>query len=116
MDKDKVIQFTPKEGNNPFKPPASKAEVDEITTTVKEYHIQETLSLMIPLIFEQLALLGFNGADESLAKDSVFIGESIRSFMNRRYNIPHIFHPLVDKYVEKTEDDYQLIKVDDGNN
>lgn len=75
-----------------------KANIDNI----KHSHIEETLSLIIPMVFQKLLISGFDVAgyeedeDEDddadvYLKDNAFIVECLRSLMSKYYDI---FHPL----------------------
>ena len=80
-------------------------EVEDRLELLKQYHIQETISIVIPSLFNQLEISGFLSNDESEdIKDGAFIVESIRSLLCKRYDLYHPFQKIANSlfYVDSS--------------
>lgn len=87
-----VISF-PKSSIDPSR--INEEEIEDRLELLKQYHIQETIALVIPNLFNQLEIAGFLSEDESEdIKDGAFIVESIRSLMSKRYDMYHPFQKI----------------------
>jgi hypothetical protein len=90
--KEKIIQKEnlPKDFNE------IKVSVDGM----KYAHIQETVSVIIPMIFQQLSVAGFDIIDDddeqTSLKDGAFLVEAIRSILHKYYELPHPFQKISD--------------------
>lgn len=74
---------------------------------MKHYHIQETITNLAPLIFNQLDIAGFgltDDIDEDI-KDGAFIVESLRSIMCKHYEIFHPFQVIAENIFEENKKD-----------
>lgn len=60
---------------------------------VKHTHICDTLLTVMPLLFNNIELAGFNIDSESIVKDVSLIVESIKSVLCKQYDI---YHPIQD--------------------
>jgi hypothetical protein len=70
--------------------PQSMEEVEETVDVVRQAHIQQALEQVIPMMFDNLALAGFQPADEMIfLKDGALIVEATRSFLNKIYGMSH---------------------------
>jgi hypothetical protein len=109
-----VIQF-PKENKNIQK----MISIDEINHNVEQmnlYHIQETISSIIPMIFTQLEIAGFYPTDEDLEtdiRDGAFFVESLRSMLCKQYEIYHPFQKLADNVFEDDTSEEGALKIVD---
>lgn len=98
MTSNNVIQF-PKENKNIKK----LISIDEINDSVEQmelYHIQETVNNIVPIMFAQMEVGGFNIdqiGEESVVKEGGFLVEAIRSFLCSHYGIYHPFQRIVEK-------------------
>ena len=78
---------------------------------VKFNHINETLATVIPMLFTNLELAGFNfSVDEEedidySVKDGSFIVESVRSMLCKYHNIKHPFQDIAEAVFIKNETD-----------
>ena len=90
-----VIEFPRKRFTLPDAP-RTMEEVDESVDLVKKSHIQDTLELVVPMLFDNLTIAGFNPSEEDavLLKDGALIAESIRSLLCRLYDIDHPLQTL----------------------
>lgn len=84
----------------------SEVDVEEKIELLKQYHIEETLSVIIPSLFNKLEISGFMNDDENeYLKDGALIVESIRSFMLKYYSIYHPFQQISNTlfYIDRTD-------------
>jgi hypothetical protein len=96
MSGNNIITF-PKKGSGSAKQPPSLEEIQNNVSMIKHVHIGETISVVVPMLFEQLSIAGFDFVDEGDdLKYGAFIVESIRSMMMRSYDMPHPFQELAD--------------------
>ncbi len=87
-------------------PPLSLEKVKENLDVLKHSHIQETISIIAPILFQNLSLAGFELIDEddaSSIKDSAFLIEAIRSILFKFYGLEHPFQKISEN-VFKTEE------------
>jgi hypothetical protein len=96
---DNVIQF-PQRSKNPI--PKDDAEIALNMNMIKHNHINETLATIIPLLFTNIELAGFDigmnneedeEEDENI-KDGALIVESIRSLLCKLHEMSHPFQDL----------------------
>ena len=72
-------------------------DVTENVDTIKQIHIQEALEVVVPMLFNNLSLVGFEPPDEMASiKDGALIVESIRSFLSKIYDIEHPLQLIAD--------------------
>lgn len=85
-----VILF-PGKSNRP--PPITLEQVEENLDLVRQIHIQETLELVVPKLFENFSMAGFGTDDESMEylKDGAMVVEAARSFLCK---VSGMHHPL----------------------
>jgi hypothetical protein len=77
--------------------PQSMEEVEETVDVVRQAHIQQALEQIIPMMFDNLALAGFQPADEmAFLKDGALIVEAARSFLNKIYGMSHPLQIIAD--------------------
>jgi hypothetical protein len=91
MEIDNVIPF-PRKRQSPLgeMAPQSMEEVEDTVDVVRQAHIQQTLEQVIPMLFDNLALAGFQPIDEMVfLKDGALIVEAARSFLNKIYGMSH---------------------------
>lgn len=96
-------------------------EIEENLEMMKQYHIQETIATLAPMIFNQLGVAGFDLADDddedaSLEgiKDGAFIVESLRSMMMKHYSIYHPFQDIADQIFSTDKEDIGVLKIADS--
>lgn len=114
MNSNNVILF-PKENKN-IKKIISIDEINHNVEMMSHYHIQETITNIIPIVFNQLEIAGFylgdDDDDESIREGAFFV-EALRSLMCRHYGIYHPFQKLVENVFEKELNDDGALKVVD---
>lgn len=70
--------------------PQSLEDVADTVDVVREAHMQQALEQIVPMLFDNLALAGFQPLDDfDLLKDGTLIVESMRSFMSKLYGMDH---------------------------
>jgi len=101
-----VIQF-PGINKNPSVIQKEKIATD--MSTVKFNHIHETLQILIPKLFNDISLAGFDvvpeeESDNENLKDSAMIVESIRSILCKYYEIKHPIQEISQSFFIEGED------------
>lgn len=79
-------------------PPQTLEEVTESVDMIKYAHIQDTLEVVVPMLFDNLTITGFSPSDEDneMLKDGALIVESIRSLLLKLYGIEHPLQIIAD--------------------
>lgn len=98
METDNVIPF-PRKRQSPLgdMEPQSIEEVEDTVDVIRQAHIQQTLEQVIPMMFDNLALAGFQPIDEMVfLKDGALIVEAARSFLNKVYGMSHPLQIIAD--------------------
>lgn len=98
MEIDNVIPF-PRKRQSPLgdMEPQSIEEVEDTIDVIRQAHIQQTLEQVIPMMFDNLALAGFQPIDEMVfLKDGALIVEAARSFLNKVYGMSHPLQIIAD--------------------
>ena len=111
MDSDNVIPFPRKSRATlgVVTPPQSMAEVEETVDIVRQAHIQQTLEQVVPMMFDNFALAGFQPADEmEFLKDGALIVEAARSFLNKIYGAQHPLQLIADNLFEQIDSEGNL--------
>lgn len=99
MQSNNVVMF-PKPYNGPTVEVPSIEEINQNTDMMKHFHIQETITNIVPIIFNQLDIAGFEllEEDEDLSqkslKEGAFIVEGLRAIMCRHYGLYHPFQEI----------------------
>ena len=111
MDSDNVIPFPRKTKTTlgVITPPQSMEEVVETVDVVRQAHIQQTLEQVIPMLFDNFALAGFQPTDEmAFLKDGALIVEAARSFLNKIYGANHPLQLIADNLFEQIDSEGNL--------
>jgi len=107
-----VILF-PKENKN-LQKIISIDEIDHNIEQMSLYHIQETITNLVPMIFTQLEISGFAPSEEEILediKDGAFIVEAIRSILCKHYGIYHPFQRIADNIFEKDDKEEGVLRI-----
>ena len=93
----------------------TEQDIKDNLDTFKYTHIQETVSLVAPILFQHISFAGFDifeddDSDESL-KESAFLVEAIRAILCKYYGLDHPFQKL-SQNLFKIEEDGLLSIVD----
>ena len=96
---DNVIMF-PTRGNPP---PPSKEQNDFDVSMVKIHHVNEALNTIIPMLFNNITIAGFDivpddDEDDENLKDSALIVESVRSILYKHYDIKHPLQEVAENF------------------
>ena len=115
MESNNVLIF-PKKNEN-VKSFLDQKEVEQNVQNIRLYHIQETMSEILPHIFAKLDLAGFDVSEESeFMKDGAFIVESLRSFMCKYYGIYHPFQEIANSVFIPVEKEVNTLKISESLN
>ena len=80
--------------------------------TVKSNHINETLELIVPMIFNNIEMAGFNvigkDYDDLNIKNGALVVESIRSILCDYHDIYHPFQDIANSVFTKTGETYGI--------
>jgi hypothetical protein len=94
--------------------PVNLEEIKNNIDMVKQTHIQETIALIAPMLFQQLSLAGFELIEEDddaeSIKDSAFLIESIRSILFKYYGLIHPFQKISQNVFDIEESGLLCIK------
>ena len=96
-------------------------EISRNIDMMKQFHIQETIINIAPMIFNQLDIAGFGFPDEQdsspeILKDGAFIIESLRAVMCKHYGIYHPFQKLSEEIFYPDDEDPEALKIVDSLN
>lgn len=97
---DNVIMF-PNRGNPP--PILSREKAAISVTMVKINHINEALETIIPMLFNNITIAGFDiipdeEDDDENIKDNALIVESIRSILCKYYEMKHPLQDVAEEF------------------
>ena len=95
MKSNNVIMFP----NNKVKNqgPKTLEEINNNMDMIRQVHVGETISTIAPMLFEQLAIAGFEfSEDGSDLKHGAFLVESIRSLLMHSYEMGHPFQEIAE--------------------
>lgn len=109
---DNVIEF-PKNKIVSQRVDISEETVKQNLDDIKHTHIQETISVIAPMLFQQLAIAGFDLMDDEdvgSIKDGAFIVEALRSILFKYYDLDHPFQKISENVFEIKENGLLTIK------
>lgn len=115
MQQNNVISF-PRE----YKGPADLEKITENMEMMKLFHIQETISYLVPMMFTQLDIAGFSfdnsetAESEQSLKEGAFVVESLRALMCRYYGVYHPFQDISDNVFEVEDMEIPSLKIVDS--
>jgi hypothetical protein len=89
--------------------PVTEEQVASNVNMVKHTHVNETLQTVIPLLFSNIEMAGFDLSvdyeeDDSNIKDGTLIVEAVRSILCKYYNLYHPLQDVADQIFYKEED------------
>jgi hypothetical protein len=118
---DNVIKFPKSNSKNPKDEEKFLEQITQNIDMMKQYHIQETIATVTPMIFTQLEIAGFPlGDDESGElidiKDGALIIEALRSIMCKHYEIYHPFQKIADVIFCPDDEEDGAFKIADSIN
>lgn len=81
-------------------------EIKENLDSVKHMHIQDTLDLISPMMFQNLEIAGFYDLinDTKSLKMCALIIESMKALLCKYYNLDHPFHKFTEELFDEEED------------
>jgi aspartyl-tRNA synthetase len=88
-----VVQFPGAKRNTP---PQNIEEVKSNLDAVRQVHVEEAMSLIATVLFDNMAVAGFSfdAEDNESIKDVALLLESLRSLLSKYHNIDHPFQLL----------------------
>jgi hypothetical protein len=88
-----VVQFPGAKRNTP---PQNIEEVKSNLDAVRQVHVEEAMSLIATVLFDNMAVAGFSfdAEDNESIKDVALLLESLRSLLSKYHNIDHPFQVL----------------------
>lgn len=101
-----VIQFPLKNSRAPI----TIEQVDENLDLVRQIHIQETLELVVPKLFESFSVAGFGPDDEDqeFLKHGAMVVEAARSFLCKVSGIHHPLQLIAENMFEQVDSEGNL--------
>jgi hypothetical protein len=94
--------------------PQTLEEVENAVDIVREAHIQQSLEQVIPMLFDNLALAGFQPINENdFLKDGALVVEAVRAFMHKLYGMEHPLQYISEHLFEENAES-GLLSVSDG--
>lgn len=119
MFSNNIIAF-PRSYSGPPKEEITVENISRSLDSMKQYHMQETLTNIIPMIFTHLDISGFtlddDLKDDETLKDGALIVEAIRSFMCKYYGIYHPFQKLAETVFESDNEEPETLNIVDNLN
>lgn len=91
--------------------PQTLEEVVDSLDMVRQVHIQETLELVVPKLFENFSMAGFSPDDEDsleFIKDGALVVEAARSFLCKISGISHPLQLIAENMFEQTDEEGSL--------
>jgi len=111
---DNVVQF-PK-----FNPRVTlnETDIEDRVSSLKHHHINQTLDALMPLLFSQLDVAGFDFSvdDEEVdpyIKDGAFLVEAVRSLLCKYYGIFHPFNIIAEEVYTRENTEPGTLRVVD---
>jgi hypothetical protein len=112
LSSNNVIQF-PKKIMNHTTVPKSIKEIEENMDMLKQVHIQEAIETVVPMLFDNLSIVGFQARNEEEEEEYIKYGamivESIRSFLSVYHEIHHPFQLIAENIFVDNEEDGGLM-------
>jgi ribosome biogenesis GTPase A len=91
--------------------PQTIEEVAENMDMVRQVHIQETLEVIMPIIFESFSIAGFQPEEEEeieYMKHGAMIVEAARSFLCKVSGLPHPLQLIAENLFEQIDEEGNL--------
>ena len=82
---------------------------------MRQYHIQETILNVAPILFKQLDIAGFGlmeDEDEDV-RDGAFIIEALKSLMYKHYDMYHPFQKIAENIFKEEPDEDGVFEIVD---
>ncbi len=97
--------------NKSLRLPQTIEEVADNMDLVRQLHIQETLELIVPKLFDSISTAGFNPEDEdehALLKHGAMVVEATRSFLCKVSGIEHPLQIIAENLFEQVDSEGNL--------
>lgn len=105
-----IVSFPKRNAN----PDITLEDIQHNMDMMRHYHIQETITNLVPIIFNQLDIAGFGlvEEDEDLdIKDGALIVEALRSMMLKHYDMHHPFQQIANAVFEPHPTEENAFKI-----
>lgn len=89
----RIVREDPNAGIKPIDHEEIKARVQ----LMNHLHVQEVIETLMPIVFSQLTIGGFDFSEDADIKDAAFITEAIRSVLCKQKQIDHPFQKVADQ-------------------
>jgi hypothetical protein len=91
---------------------------EEVTHNIElmnHFHVQETITNLLPMLFNQLEIAGFNLGEEAFAdvKDGALMVEALRSLLCKNLDLYHPFQTVAQEIFEDEPDDPTALRIVD---
>jgi hypothetical protein len=97
--------------NKNLRLPQTIEEVADTLDIVRQVHIQETLQLIVPMLFDNISHAGFNPDDKdenALLKHGAMVVEAVRSFLCKVSGIEHPLQIIAENLFEQVDSEGNL--------
>jgi hypothetical protein len=94
-----------------FRGPQTIEEVADNLDLVRQVHIQETLELVVPKLFENFSMAGFSPEEDQeieFLKHGAMVVEAARSFLCKVSGLPHPLQLIAENLFEQVDEDGNL--------
>lgn len=116
---DNIIKFPKAKKNNDLNIQDTQIDPEAIHLQIqlmKINHVNETLNILLPIIFNNIELGGFEIVNDQKIKDinmkdSIMIIESVRSLLYKCYGLYHPFQDIAEKIFDENSDVVDSINV-----
>ena len=89
----------------PSNMPTTIEEIEDNMDMIRQIHIQETIETVMPILFDQLSIAGFQPEHEDDdTKEAAFIVEAVRSLLCKVYSVSHPFQIISENIFAERED------------
>ena len=89
----------------PSNMPTTIEEIEDNMDMIRQIHIQETIETVMPILFDQISIAGFQPAHEDDdIKEASFIVEAVRSLLCKVYGVSHPFQVISENIFLEKED------------
>lgn len=76
---------------------AAEADIETRLSLMRSMQIERVMEIVMPMLFCQLSIGGFDLSDEKTLKDAAFITEAVRCVLFKINGMEHPFQQLIEK-------------------
>lgn len=104
MPDEKNNIFTFPKNKERYFPPKNNEEAGELIQNFQENYINDSLDMVIPILFQNLYYLGFSSDEKEDERQCTLIVEALRAYMLYKYQVMHPFHKIADTIFEESKE------------